>query len=66
MARSNYVYVVVPVGAITPIAGFTVKHELLSFLERQAVNLRIWRIRDYRHCNDAERAAVDITKECYD
>lgn len=51
MARSTYVYVVLLAG--NPYAGFTVKHELVSFLRGKKtwatgvfVDLEVWRMPD--------------------
>lgn len=35
MARSSYVYVVIPKGHMTPEAAFTVKHECNSWLNKR-------------------------------
>lgn len=61
MARASNVYVVIPQGCMTPIAGFTVKHELLRWIGGQAVKHRVWRVRD--GAND--RKVTDITEQCY-
>jgi hypothetical protein len=63
MARASNVYVVIPKGCMTPLAGFTVKHELYSWLDGQAVKHKVYRIRDNRY---AERVVTDITEECYE
>jgi hypothetical protein len=45
MARSNYIYVV---NALTPVAAFTVKHELLTWLGKQEGldGLTVYRLTD--------------------
>lgn len=63
MARSTRIYMVIDqVG--TPVAGFTVKHELRSWLTRQANGgrgrYRVWSTRDGLF---QEGVAVDITEE---
>lgn len=47
MARAQYVYVVQQVGCITPLAAFTVKHEMETWLHEHATNddIIIWRVR---------------------
>jgi hypothetical protein len=44
MARSTYVYVVLRGGE--PVAGFTVKHELLTWLEHHHGNHVVYRLGD--------------------
>jgi len=44
MARSTYVYVVLRDGE--PVAGFTVKHELKTWLERNPGHDQVWRLGD--------------------
>jgi hypothetical protein len=45
MARSNYIYVVLK--DEIPVAGFTVKHELKTWFDRNKTEkMKIWRIRD--------------------
>lgn len=46
MARSSYLWVVLPPGGGKPLAGFTVKHELESFLDGHGRDVEIFRIRD--------------------
>jgi hypothetical protein len=46
MARSSYVYVVMLDDK--PVAGFTVKHEMKSWLEDQEDEFVIWRLKDGR------------------
>lgn len=50
MARSAYIWVVQPSGAIQPTAAFTVKHELVTWLGRLSEDLRsrlsVWRLPD--------------------
>ncbi|ARQ95377.1 hypothetical protein [Bradyrhizobium phage BDU-MI-1] len=49
MARSSYVYVVVSAATGTPEAGFTVKHELVTYLGKRdplRPPYRIHRMRD--------------------
>jgi hypothetical protein len=61
MARSSNVYVVVPKDCMTPIAGFTVKHELMDFLSTRAVKFRVWRVSD----GAWKPKVTDITEDCY-
>ena len=50
MARSTYVYVVLDVYCQEPIAGFTVKHELQTWLRGNHARVSsVWRIRDGLH-----------------
>jgi hypothetical protein len=44
MARSTYVYVVMD--GTEPVAGFTVKHEMATWLERNPGDYTIWRLSD--------------------
>ncbi len=46
MARSSYLYIVMPPGGGKPLAGFTVKHEMESFLDGHGREVDIFRIRD--------------------
>lgn len=48
MARSQYVYVVQAKGCITPLAAFTVKHEMETWLSRYngPADLIYWRVRN--------------------
>lgn len=50
MSRSQYIYVVQEKDCITPIAAFTVKHELESWLGKTGrygdPGVLVWRIRD--------------------
>lgn len=55
MARSSYVYVVMDHD--TPVAGFTVKHELKTWLERQDEDYTVFRLSDGLH----QRPAVEMT-----
>jgi hypothetical protein len=58
MARSSYVYVVMN-GFREPVAGFTVKHELLTWLtDNRQDGYRVWRIRDGRFANTSP---IDVT-----
>jgi hypothetical protein len=60
VARSTYVYVVLD-GQIDerPIAGFTVKHELVTWLQRTDVRgLRVFRLRD--GSRDAEPTQLSV------
>ena len=61
MARSTYVYVVTIVGVVPPVAGFTVKHEMMTWLERHPGDYRIWRLSDGGH-----RISVEITEALRD
>jgi hypothetical protein len=49
MARSSYVYIVQSAATGTPEAGFTVKHELVTYLDKRDPTrppYRIYRMRD--------------------
>ena len=46
MARSTYVYVVISNDDGLPKAGFTVKHEMNTWLERNQGDYTIWRLSD--------------------
>lgn len=63
MARSTRIYMVLDQNG-TPVAGFTVKHELRSWLVRKADGgrdrYRIWSTRDGLF---QDGVAVDITEE---
>lgn len=59
MARSSYVYVVMKNGVGLPIAGFTVKHELKTWLGRNPGDYTIWRLSDGLH----QREPVNMTEE---
>lgn len=59
MARSTYVYVVVVLD--TPIAAFTVKHELLSWLNRHPLkDARVWRVHDNTHGEPITDISEDV------
>jgi hypothetical protein len=45
MARSTYIYLVTGPLRI-PVAGFTVKHELQTWLERNPGEYELWRLSD--------------------
>lgn len=60
MARSSYIYVVTGVLDYEPVAGFTVKHELVSWLKDHPDDHFVWRIPDGRY---SKRKPVDITEE---
>lgn len=47
MARSTYVYVVLD--HVGPVAGFTVKHEMVTWLERNPGEYLIYRLSDGGH-----------------
>jgi hypothetical protein len=60
MARSTYVYVVISNDNGLPVAGFTVKHEMKTWLERNLGDYTIWRLADgLRH----DRAPVNMTDD---
>lgn len=61
MARADNVYVVIPKGGMTPIAGFTVKWELQMWLDHQAVKHKVYRIAD----GQREKTVTDITEKMY-
>jgi hypothetical protein len=58
MARSTYVYVIL--NHDIPVAGFTVKHEMMTWLERHQGRFVIYRLSDGDH-----RPVVDITEELF-
>jgi hypothetical protein len=64
MARATNTYVVMPEGCMTPIAAFTVKHELLTWVGVRAVQYRIWRIKDGATGKTYPKV-TDITHKCY-
>ena len=50
MARSSYIYLVQDKDLNrTPVAAFTVKHELATWLSRNPGNYTLWRIGDGGH-----------------
>lgn len=64
MARSTCVYVVLKRGR--PKAGFTVKHELISWLQRHPDDsFKIWRLADNPHESSyyPSKPPADITEE---
>lgn len=71
MARSSYIYLVMPVqtlqdGGIIPIAAFTVKHELVSWLMRNmpSDNYRVWRVADGHALKGSEDITAKIQQTC--
>ncbi len=59
MSRSNYVYVVLDLNR--PVAGFTVKHELKTWLGNYYVpTMKIFRIRD--HGPTQNPLEIDVTE----
>lgn len=67
MARSTYIYLVRSGGLLDneiPVAAFTVKHELKSWLERKTPEVRapmhVYRIRDGREEAVIEISVLDI------
>lgn len=46
MARSSYIYLVQEADTLKPVATFTVKHELESWLDRNGRGFTITRMRD--------------------
>jgi hypothetical protein len=56
MARSQYIYVVTGIASRRPVAAFTVKHELITWLNARNGHsmLRIWRL------GDGHNATVEI------
>lgn len=46
MARAYNIWVVIPQGRMIPIASFTVKHELKTWLSRRAPEYHIYKIPD--------------------
>jgi hypothetical protein len=46
MARSSYIYLVMPRTGQVPVGAFTVKHELEKFLDGHGRDVQIFRIRD--------------------
>ncbi len=56
MARSTYVYIVMDDGV--PVVGFTVKHEMVSWLGRNPGIYKIHRLSDGGH-----RAPVEMTDD---
>lgn len=63
MARSTNIYVVTPNGCMTPIAAFTVKHELQTWADLNVVKHQVWRVKD--GIRDRGEGAVNITHEVY-
>lgn len=61
MARSTYVYVVMDQDK--PVSGFTVKHEMKTWLERYPGEYTIWRINDGLGYANESRPPVDMTDE---
>lgn len=65
MARSTYVYVVVPVFGEVPVA-FTVKRELIAWLHRAGDDVlfsRVYRVRDGGAGQAAPLKVVDLLME---
>lgn len=62
MARSNCVYVVMDEDL--PVAGFTVKHELVSWVRRYGYEpLTIWRLKDNPDPLYGDSPRSEITEE---
>jgi len=62
VSRSRYVYVVVSTDDGQPIAGFTVKHELETWLSKNKTTwMKVWRIRD--NGTHTEHTVTDYPKE---
>lgn len=64
MARSTYVYVVLDKSTshYGPVAAFTVKHELVTWLNSMAVvadRVEVWRIRDSAEADTPVRICVE-------
>jgi len=70
MARSSYIYVVSSTIHQQPLAGFTVKHELVSWLQRRARDepirapVSIYRLRD--GASEYDSAYLILEKELLD
>lgn len=59
MARSTYVYVVLLAEDNLPVAAFTVKHELKTWIEmRPSEKYRIFRVRDGRWQEPEQRTEM--------
>lgn len=64
MARSSYIYVVMPVGSSKPAAAFTVKHELIAWLSREPRGIvHVWLLRDDPTTSD--KPPRDITADIF-
>lgn len=70
MARSSYIYIVFQKGSDLPVAPFTVKHEMVTWIKRNRYNayangdITVYRYPDagYCHFEEPARVPMDISK----